>query len=168
MNCNWTLLLVSLTSIFICSLGSPTTSSVSHGHRRLHFKLTQIELIILQPSLPSMSPCEWQCQHPPVIRMEARASLRGNKWRCLGQWHRQRVSFAQKIKRVSLEHLKERGRMEKPDLGFGLLDAYHQGNCVAMATVKTAPHLPSIWSAALTSALARRFRQVGCGPPEAA
>lgn len=53
--------------------------------------------------------------------------------------------------------------MEKPDLGFWLVDAYHQGNCVAMATGKTAPHLPSIWSAALTSTLARHFRQVGCG-----
>lgn len=58
----------------------------------------------------------------------------------LGKWVNRLVKWLalQKRKRTTSLWRKQvgRGRTEKPNLGFGHLASRHQGNCIAMATVK--------------------------------
>lgn len=99
--------------------------------------------------------------------------MRGNKLgkvgskgsrRCLGQWHRERVSLAKEKKKsggIALDIWRKqvgRGRMEEPNLGSGFFAAHHQGNHVATATAKAAPPLSSTSWAAFTSKPPRHFR----------
>lgn len=91
--------------------------------------------------------------------------------KCLGQWHREKVSLAQKKGWITFGHLEERG-VKREDGGAKfrllLLVARHQGNCVAMATAKAVPHLPITSSVTVTATPARYFRIGPCGPPETA